>query len=292
MKLHCYRFLFVLLAGTLLPYNVAFANCSCGAGHCQPGAYCLSGSGSSSFLCRKCPDGQEVNDTCDGCKCPSGQHFENNICYPNTRDCKEFDVDVGLDSGAWTCKKEYQTGEATWSSEGGSLWDVSDCACDKYNLDVLADGCKIGVVEHVRLGSGNVQHATDKISYVQHRRYCSKCYPGYVPKIDDAYYQVSTSFWNTTITYENYYQPDNSNQTNWGTYRCEKVSAPFYATGCSINFTESNFNSVLNICRSQCDSNLTITTNGATSADSCAPDSDIKYTDSTGEFTLGPDKCN
>ena len=234
-------------------------------------------------ICSATPSGERYYDIFN----ESGYHFEGDVCYSNERECAKFNVNVTGASGAWTCKKEYQTGTANWTSDGNGKWNVSGCECNKYDLDIPGDGCKVGVVEHVNL-STNIQNATDKINYFQGRRYCDTCYPGKVPKRGNATYQALVPI--MTLSY----QPEGTSQRNWGTYRCEQVLAPYYATGCKINFNKANFIEALNECQQQCDDNyyLTITANGATSADSCAPDSDIKYTDSTGEFILGPDKCN
>ncbi len=207
-------------------------------------------------------------------------HFEGNKCYSNTRSCSKFNVFINNDGGgAWTCKPEYQTGNATWVDEGDGMWNVSACKCESEA--VVADGCAVGVVKHNRDDSYIIQKATDKIKYKQTHRYCQKCAAGKIPKRDSA------------ETNGIKFRPDNpSGDYNWGAYRCENVSVPYYATGCTIDFTQSNFNNVVTGCQAQCSSQyLTITTNGATSADDCKPDS-TEYTDGIGKFTLGPDSCN
>lgn len=209
-------------------------------------------------------------------------HFEGNKCYSNTRACSKFNVSVTGGSGDWTCKKEYQTGNAQWIDEGNNYtyWRVDACKCKQDNLNVSSAGCVVGHIDHELL-TQIISNATTKIPYKQTVRYCGQCAPGKIPKKDSA------------ETNGVKFRPDNpSGNYNWGVYRCENVSVPYYATGCTIDFTQSNFNNVVTGCRAQCSSQyLTITTNGATSADACKPDS-TEYTDGIGKFTLGPDSCN
>lgn len=204
-------------------------------------------------------------------------HFEGDKCYSNTRSCSKFDVNVTGATGDWTCKKEYQTGNAQWIDEGNNYtyWKVDACKCKQDNLNVSSAGCVVGHIDHELL-TQIISNATTKIPYKQTVRYCGQCAPGKIPQ------KTETNSAGVTFA-------PNSN-SGWGSYSCKNVSKPKYSTGCNINF-DQEYSAVVAACTKSCASHLETTSDGATSADACKPDS-TEYTDGIGKFTLGPDSCN
>ena len=205
----------------------------------------------------------------------SGQcHLEGNSCYPNSRACSDFDVNVtGGGTGDWTCKKENQTGNAQWNNNS---WNINGCRCD--NDMIVADGCSEGRIKH-NLVENTIAHATDRIEYLQVQRYCNKCSAGYVP---------NKSSHKTSYTGgENWHTSDQN--SSWGSYGCKKVSKPKYSTGCNVRFDMTYQNAVA-FCEKSCDSRMETQSDGATSVAACKPDDTI-YEDSVGKFTLGDFRC-
>jgi len=208
----------------------------------------------------------------------SGQcHIEGGSCYPDTRECKEFEIDITGGEGEWTCKKEYQTGSANWD---GASWDVGGCKCNK--VDISADGCDAGVVMHARQ-ENYVQDMSSKIPYKQTHRYCRECAAGKVPTFSAG----TANYGGVTVAHH----PQSGNG-DWGVWKCGTVSAPYYAEGCDIDFIKDSFAQGTASCKKLCGDKLTITSDGATSAAACVPDGGMEYTDDTGTFTLGSYKCD
>lgn len=225
-------------------------------------------------ICSATPSGVQYYDVFS----PSGgYHFEGDKCYSNERACSKFDVNVTGATGDWTCKKEYQTGNAQWIDEGNNYtyWKVDACKCKQDNLNVSSAGCVVGHIDHELL-TQIISNATTKIPYKQTVRYCGQCAPGKIPQ------KTETNSAGVTFA-------PNSN-SGWGSYSCKNVSKPKYSTGCNINF-DQEYSAVVDACTKSCDSHLETTSDGATSADDCKPDS-TEYTDGIGKFTLGPDSCN
>lgn len=233
---------------------------------------CPAGSGCTKYsLCHVTSgqiSGYAVTDTC---------HLESGVCYQNSRPCSEFDVTVNGGSGNWTCNKADQTGTANWDD---SSWDVGACQCS--NTSIESDGCNAGVVVHQRT-ENFISSATSKIKYNQTRRYCRDCKAGKVPVVGDA---TSTVGGVSIMHYPVSHQP------GWGVWKCATVTAPYYATGCEIDFSWAQTDVVDN-CRASCvDAYHTITVSGATSASQCEIDDSVSYTDDTGTFTLSGSVCS
>lgn len=205
-------------------------------------------------------------------------HLESGICYPNERACSEFDVTVVGGSGDWTCKKEYQSGNAYWMDEEGlySYWRVDNCSCNKSDLAVTTSGCAVGVVKH-DLNSPTVPFATTPIPYTQTQRYCSKCVAGKIP-------QQTSTLSSGGVTFAP------SSNSGWGSYSCKNVSKPKYSDDCTVRF-DVGYTAAVAFCEKSCDSHMETKSDGATSADACLPDS-TEYEDGIGKFTLGTDKCD
>lgn len=254
---------------------------------------CPSGIGGNGKKCKSVsgyPNGcaqYEICDTSTGniTNYVSGEcHLEGETCYSDIRACKEFDIDMAF--GNWSCSKTSQTGNAHWYPPENA-WSTNRCECKVTDKNINMDNanttikCAKANAEYIVLEENRYKTKTvnDSVFYTSLRRYCSECYPGYLPTI------VSSP-----DSYGVYTRP--SGNGNWGAYACATmVSAPHYADGCDINFALQSSNAAINECKKQCDISLTIITNGATSDAACVPDGLQEYSDDTGTFTLGTDKC-
>lgn len=209
-------------------------------------------------------------------------HMEGSVCYGNTRACSEFDISV--DHGEWTCDKGNQTGDATWNPSEDA-WDTSLCECSvtDRNIDVDVENtvtkcekanAKYFVSDYNKFRTTRV---TNAVYYTAERKYCSKCYPGYLPFVEPS--------------------PDNGvylspvDSSAYGVRVCKNmVTTPYYTTGCDIIYPLNN-NPGANMCRLSCPTNMETLVNGAVSQDDCVPDNATVYQDSTGSFKLGTTQC-
>lgn len=307
---------------------IADGVCWCGGYPCQnANEYCDAVPEQGEYQCELCPSGQIPNNSCNGCvdaipipthctgydDCPSGVgdanskckaidgcplscqkyeicnttngaittgisgncHIEGNACYSNTRNCKDFPIDYFMAHGN-DCEQNAQTGTAKWEN---NTWDTKNCACTVtarpvsfYNCQQTYIGFSVSDADRYE-----TQTANNSVIYHVDYLYCTKCAPGWLPD------SVNSPDDNGVIMRP--VPPDGS----WGVYQCKtKVSKPYFSTGCTIDFSTSALN--VSNCQETCNTGLTITTDGATSANACIPDS-TTYRDGTGTFTLGPDKC-
>ena len=207
-------------------------------------------------------------------------HIENgDECQPNTVLCSIFPIDH-FDVG-WNCEQSEQTGNAEWVSAQGA-WDTNNCKCSVGNKDIaMADvNCQNAnadfyVKEADRYRTSSVK---DCVNYSFSRKYCSKCYPGYLPFIE-----VSP---NDGIIL----RP--ASNGNWGTYKCQNmVPAPYYADGCDINFSLSSGTDAQNACKKSCPSYMETVENGAKDESDCLPKGSQSYEDGSGSFRLGTNMC-
>ena len=200
-------------------------------------------------------------------------------CYSNTRACSVFDIDVAY--GAWTCSKNSQTGSAQWTPSEDA-WDTSGCGCNVVNKDIDMDIANTVVkckkANAVYYVADSDKYATKKVSdyvhYSTKRRWCAKCYPGYLPVTDGS-----------PDSYGIYLRPNNND--NWGVASCAtQVIVPDYAPGCTINFGLATGDDVMAECRGICPTGFETEANGATSISDCVSQYTETYEDSTGTFVL------
>lgn len=215
-------------------------------------------------------------------------HIEGNgtaaECQPNTVSCGTFPLGVLFSSYA---NQSDQVGEATWQN---GAWDTAGChlnvvnksvstitvtytdepieidvRCNKFNVEAVSHSTSIPTIRY----SINYNPLT--------RMYCAECKPGYLPN-------VQASPVNGV-----YASPgDNS---SYGVIMCdEQVHTPNYAPGCTINYP-LNSSSIPSGCKMPCPEGMETIENGATSINDCVPDVNQPYSDGTGTFTLGTERC-
>lgn len=227
-----------------------------------------------------CPSGCHVYSVCnstngeivyptfvDGC----AYHIEGNACYSNSRDCKDFPI-----QGAYFTNY-LPSGQASWELD---KWDVSGCRYDVQDIGFVFANCpKYTMYSKVSSENSHVASVSSRITYTTERQYCSKCPPGYLPFVEPSP--------NDGIVL----RPENAPSGNWGTYKCQNmVEVPNYADGCDIDWTVS-MGAVTNSCQKPCPEGMETIENGATSIEDCVPDVNRTYSDGTGTFTLGTERC-
>lgn len=206
-------------------------------------------------------------------------HLENNVCYANTRACREFSNRT--ENSDISCTQTAQQHQATWN---GTTWYVGGCSCDIANVEIgtgpfgIPWWCdRFNANFYVSQANQNVSSASDKIVYTMSRMYCSKCHPGYLPKIE-------TSAQINGI----YVRPENSGNGDWGVGMCnEQVTQPNYATGCVIDFGLPSGQAAYNDCLGICPTGSATESDGATDITQCIADYSQTYEDGTGWFVLG-----
>ena len=197
-------------------------------------------------------------------------HIEGQTCYANTRACSEFSNRTENDD--MVCAWSTQQNQATWNGAG---WNVGGCSCNI--TDMTFDACdKFNARFYISPENQIVPSATDRIIYTMSHKYCSKCHPGYLPKIE-------------TLAQINgiYVRPENSGNGNWGVVACsEQVGVPDYAPGCTIHFNETDTNVVMAACRKECPTGFETEEPGAESITDCVAKYTPEFEDQTGRFVL------
>ena len=220
-------------------------------------------------------------------------HIEGNgtaaECQPNTVSCSVFPIDH-FDIG-WNCEQSAQSGIAEWKPAPNILaWDTKNCSClvRNRNMTVAQYGQLVADVHCQNANADfyvedeyrySTRSVNGSVNYSIGRKYCSKCHPGYLPFVEPSP--------NDGIVL----RPENAPSGNWGTYKCQNmVEVPNYADGCDIDWTVS-MGAVTNSCQKSCPTGMETIENGATSIDDCVPDVNQTYSDGTGTFTLGTERC-
>ena len=277
----------------------------CVAQPCQGYTDCPSGIGGAGKKCKVitgedgCPSSSgctkyEICDTSNNAityQASSGCHIEGSyhVCKPNTLPCSEFSIDG--QHGNWECQRSQQTGNAEWDISL-QKWYVGNCTCGftDRNIDNMGVGdsiikCQKASAEYV-VWPGTVYEDDigGGIYYVPTRRYCSKCYPGFLPTIVAA----SNTWQDNGISITTNYNDGSNN--SWGAWKCDVgVTAPYYSDGCVINFSLSTGTAAINdpACKKSCPIGTKTTQNGAISVSACNQlDTDQRFQDDTGIFTI------
>ncbi len=191
------------------------------------------------------------------------------VCYANTRACSKFSNRTENDD--IVCARSAQQNQAFWNETG---WNVGGCSCNI--VDMAFDACdKFNARFYISQENQIVPSATDRITYTMSHKYCSKCHPGYLPKIETSA-QINGV----------YVRPENSGSGNWGVVTCStQVTAPDYAPGCIINFNETEA-AVMASCRQECPTGFETDEAGAESISDCVAQYTPDFEDQTGRFVL------
>lgn len=205
-------------------------------------------------------------------------HIEGQTCYTNTLACSEFSNRT--ENGDISCAQTAQQHQATWN---GTTWNVGGCSCDIVNAEIetgpfgIPWWCdRFNANFYVKSENNIVSSASDKIVYTMSRMYCSKCHPGYLPKIE-------TSAQINGI----YVRPENSGNGNWGVGMCsEQVRVPDYADGCVIKFNLPTGADAYDDCRKECPTGFKTQEQGAESISDCVAQYTPEFEDQTGTFVL------
>ena len=217
-------------------------------------------------------------------------HIEGNgtaaECQPNTVSCNTFPIMTTYVYYAVT--QNDQTGNATWNGDN-SAWDTINCKLNSMNKSVSTftvggqtvpvhcdDLNVVGVVSTAYQFFPRT--VFEPVYYNLTRFYCEKCQAGYLPNIQSSPNAGANLF------------PEGYDGA-YGVMMCdEQVHAPNYAPGCTIPYP-LNSSSVPDVCRVPCPAGMETIENGATSIDACVPDVNQTYSDGTGTFTLGTERC-
>lgn len=321
--------LFIIAIVYFIPF-ASFADvCYCGNIVCGAGEYCdeeypNGDDGEPTYNCMPCQNGQVPNAACNWCvwcgpdytlTCPGNDgsstikckvtandcdsvsgctkyeacnsvtgskwsvvsnscHLESGTCYSNERECKNFPIAGGPISNYTPSYTAYWMGAETG-------WDVSSCKYNINDADFPDFYCKkFNGRSMVTSENRYVSSVTSAVTYTWTHSYCQKCYAGHLP-------DIIPSPTNGVVT-----RPGNAG--NWGVFVCmTSVTAPNYADGCTIDFSEASGDTVLAACKKSCSvPGHTITQDGATSESQCTIDSSQIYSDNTGRFTIGAGQCS
>ena len=231
----------------------------------------------------KCPNPCEYYNVCDiatgnitATQIVGECHMEGEICYSNRRACSKF----ATQSNVVICPKANQDGDAVWDT---NHWVVNNCTCGIENAQfdtfeflgaVFPIWCDDFYATYSVSTNSPVNTVQDKITYTATSAYCKKCHPGYLPNIMAADNNgVATRPLGTS--------------GNWGVVACpERVTAPDYAPGCTIDFNETDTGVVAASCQKPCPTGFGTDTNGATQIEQCKSDGGTTYEDGTGYFII------
>ena len=203
-------------------------------------------------------------------------HLENNVCYANTRACKDFPNHVEPSSGTtMSCNSENQGNHMAVWQENQNAWYTGDCECKAENVENTGLFRCERVMSRAYVEDLNalVTSVNADIVYTLDYTYCAKCHAGYLPNI-------------VTGSNAHYFRPAGGNG-NWGVSACgTKVTVPDYAPGCVINFGLATGDDVMAECRGICPTGFETLEDGKTSIDDCEPQYTPSYEDDTGTFVL------